>query len=241
MLVPKNHFLCVLTVLTCLVSPAVSAAEKLRIAIPEFKRPSTMAAQRVLEQAYAQLGVDITFIATPALRAIALWESNQLDGIALKIIDDGLPDSIKVSVPVAFEEAVVFTKKLDFTVDGFASLKPYKVGYILGVTYLEERLKDIPYKETAPNLISMFKKLDVGRSDIAIDSRFSYCVAKKLGLQDIRVLEPSLEKRLGYHFLHKRHENLVAPLEAVLHKMELAGSIKKIQDETMQEFMSQCP
>ncbi|MFZ6871544.1 substrate-binding periplasmic protein [Undibacterium sp. Di27W] len=213
---------------------------RLDISSSDSNRPSTAAAQKVLSKAYGQLGIKVNFIATPAARALSMWNAGKLDAVAAKIIDTGLPDSIKINVPIVFEEAVVFATRTNLSLDGFDSLKPYVVGYVNGITYLEERLRNVPQKETAPSLESLFRKLEAGRTDVAVDSRFSFCLVRKLGLNNIRILEPSLEKRLGYHFLHSKHQQLVPALEAVLKNMEKDGSIKKIQEEVMQEYMEQC-
>lgn len=219
---------------------AVQAVEPLRISIPEFSRPSTSTAQKVLLKAYAQLGVPIHFVAVPAVRSLAMWEANQIDGIATRFLNYGPPDSIRVAAPVTYDEAVVFSFNKEFPIDGYASLKPYVVGYITGVSVFLDRLKAIPKTETAPNLESLFRKLEAGRTEVAIDSRDSLCTAKKLGIKGIVILEPALEKAHGYHFLHQRHQKLVAPLENVLRAMEKDGTIKQIQEQVMQEFMAQC-
>lgn len=220
---------------------AQSRAERsLDISLPDTNRPSTATAKKILSKAYEQLGIKVNFIAIPAARSLSMWNAGRLDGVAAKVIDTGLPDSIKIGIPIVYEEAVVFSVKKNVTVDGFASLKPYVVGYVSGIPYLEDRLKNVQQKETAPSLESLFRKLDAGRTDVAIDSRFSFCLVRKLGLNNIRILEPSLEKRLGYHFLHVRHQQLVPAVEAILRDMEKDGSIKKIQEEVMQEYMEQC-
>ncbi len=210
------------------------------IAFPDVNRPSTAAAQKILLIAYAQMGIKANFIAMPAARAMSMWSAGKLDAFSAKIIDSGLPDSVKSSVPIILEEAVVFTSRKNFTVDGYDSLKPYLVGYVNGVTYFEDRLKNVPQKETAPNLESLFRKLDAGRTDVAVDSRFAFCLVQKLGLNHIRILEPSLERRPGYHFLHSRHQHLLSKLDDILQAMEKDGSIKRIQEEVMQEYMTQC-
>ena len=98
----------------------------------------------------------------------------------------------------------------------------------------------MPKTDVARSLDSLFKKLDAGRTDLVIDSRYSYCVAKRLGLQRVRLLEPGLEKRLGYHFIHQRHASLAKPIERVLQQMESDGTIKRIQDEVMHEYQQIC-
>lgn len=213
---------------------------RLDISLSDINRPSTLMAQKVLSKAYEQLGIKLNFIATPAARAINMWNAGRLDAVSAKVIDTGLPDSIKIDIPIVYEEAVVFAVKKNVSVDGFDSLKPYVVGYVSGIIYLGDRLRNVTQKETAPNLESLFRKLDAGRTDVAVDSRFSFCLVRKLGLNRIHILEPSLEKRLGYHFLHTRHQQLAPALELVLRNMEKDGSIKKIQEDVMQEYMEQC-
>lgn len=228
-----------LTVAVCLPG-ATYGQTKIDISLTDVNRPSTIAAQRILNAAYRKLGIQANFVALPATRGKSMWDAGKMDAVAVKVIDNGLQDAVKVNVPIVVEEAVVFSTEKDFTVAGFDSLKPYVVGYVHGIIYLDDRLKDIPQKETAPNLESLFRKLEAGRTDVAVDSRFAFCLVRKLGLNHIRILEPSLEKRLGYHFLHARHRQLVPALENVLRDMERDGSIKKMQDEAAQEYMAQC-
>ena len=231
-------------IMTCMLQlPATSsAAEEIRfaISIPDINRPSTTIAQKILQYAYARLGIKLDFIATPGVRAQAMWSSGQLDGIAVRVIDGGLPDSIKIPVPIVLEESVVYTIDKKFVVNGYDSLNPYLIGYISGFPYLEERLKNAPRKEHAPNLESLFRKLEVGRTEIAVESRFSSCLTHKLGFHNITMLEPSLEKVYGYHVLHIKHKQIAPALELVLKNMEKDGVIKNIQDEIMRDYMAQC-
>ncbi len=48
-------------------------------------------------------------------------------------------------------------------------------------------------------------------------------------------------QRLGYHFIHKRFGSLIPRLEAVLLTMEADGTIRRIQEETLREFIALCP
>ncbi len=44
--------------------------------------------------------------------------------------------------------------------------------------------------DPAPNIESLFQKLEQGRADVAGDALVSYCVVRKLGFKDIHMLEP---------------------------------------------------
>jgi polar amino acid transport system substrate-binding protein len=229
-----------LALVVCGMASACYAGQMLEISTSEARRPSTLISERILTQAYAQLDIPIHFVTVPVIRSSAMWKLNQLDG-TVRVADLELADSIKIKVPIAHEEVVVFTTKEKFQVHGFASLQPYVVGYVAGTPYGINRLKDLPFSETAPNRESLFRKLDAGRTQVVLESRFSLCVAKKLGLSNIIILEPSLEKVVVFHFMHVRHQNLAVSLEKVLLSMEKDGTIKKIQDQVMSEFLEICP
>jgi len=64
---------------------------------------------------------------------------------------------------------------------------------------------------------------------------------EKLGIQDVVILEPALERRPIYTYLHVRHKDVVPELENTLKAMEDDGSIKKLQDEAITEYRQKCP
>jgi polar amino acid transport system substrate-binding protein len=229
---------CVVFCAACAAWPT-QAAEELKIATQDSVRPSSIMAERILTLAYQRLGVRVNFIPLPNRRALQMAGDSGADGISFRLIDDGKANLQKIGVPITYEDAVVFTAGKQFEVAGFASLKPYLIGFVSGIPYLEAKLQGMQ-TDVAPNLESLFRKLEAGRTDIAIDSRFSLCTVKKLGLNKITILEPSLEKRLGYHFIHKRYRALIPRLKTVLHSMEADGTIKRIQDETMRDFLARC-
>jgi polar amino acid transport system substrate-binding protein len=203
------------------------------------QRPSAMMAQRVLTQAYKQLDVTVSFEELPNQRARALQESNVLDGVDYRIMDSPVGDLQKVSISVGYEDLVAYSNGKRFKLEGYKSLQPYTIGYLSGAKVFEERLQGMEV-DTAPNLESLFRKLDAGRTDIVIDSRSSYCKVSKLGLHNIVMLEPSLERLPAYHWVSKRHKDLIPRLEAVLKKMAQDGTIRKLQEEAWKDYVAQC-
>jgi polar amino acid transport system substrate-binding protein len=203
------------------------------------KRPSALMAQRVLEHDYRQLGVEVRFEELPNPRTRSLLEAHEIDGLDYRIANNPLEGLQKISIPVTYEDLVVYTAGKRFKPEGWDSLRAYSVGYLVGATLLERRLQGMKV-DTAPNLDSLFRKLSLGRTDVAIDSRSSYCKASQLGVHNIVMLEPSLEKLLGYHWLSTRHQDLVPRLEAVLKKMEKDGTMKKLQEQSWKDYGAQC-
>lgn len=203
---------------------------------PRFAR--TMA-QQVLTQAYQQLGMKVEFVPLPIRRGYAMAATGELDGVTISVADSLDPALLKVEVPVAVEETVVYTLTRQFKVAGFTSLQPYSIGHIAGLRYFETHLQGMKV-DTAVDLETLFRKLALGRTDIALETRSNQCRLKPLGLTQITILEPNVEVVLGHHFLNQKHAELVPKLTQVLRKMEAEGSIKKIQATALKEFQAQC-
>ncbi|MFZ6646907.1 substrate-binding periplasmic protein [Undibacterium sp. TJN25] len=221
-------------------SPAPLAAKApLVFAVSVDQGPSAIMAQRILLEAYRQLGIRIRFEALPNPRIVALAAAGGLDGVDFRIADTPLGDMQKIGIPIAYEELVVFSLNPHIKINGYRSLQGYLTGYLSGARIVEDQLKGMP-ADTAPNLESLFNKLQAGRTDIVIDSRSSYCKAKMMGLDKVVMLEPPLEKLLGYHWLSVRHQALIPRLDAVLKKMKRDDTMKKLQDDAWRDFNAQC-
>lgn len=215
------------------------ASAQLKFASATDARLSRQTAERVLVHAYAQLGLRVEFIPLPVRRGYVLAEQGELDGVTLSVasnLGDGL---IRVDAPVSAEDTVVYTRTKRFAVAGFDSLQPYTVGHVTGLRYFETRLQGFNV-DTAPDLDTLFRKLSLGRTDVVVEARSNQCRAHRLGLTDIRILEPSLEIVPAHHFLHRKHAELVPRLGAVLRKMESDGSIRKIQASALKAFEARC-
>jgi polar amino acid transport system substrate-binding protein len=214
-----------------------TAAPPLIFAIPPEDRLSVTMAQRVLTAAYQELGQDVQFVKLPVRRGIL--PSSDIDGVGLAVTPDLGPTLTRIDVPVAYEEAAVYARRPDIVLNGYASLRPYLIGYIAGIGYLEAKFQGMR-TETAGTVETLFRKLEQGRTDVVVDSRFNSCVIKQLGLQKVVLLQPSLELAPGFHFLHQRHAALVPRVTAVLNRMAADGSIKKIQAQAFKEYRALC-
>ncbi|WP_188566419.1 substrate-binding periplasmic protein [Undibacterium terreum] len=197
-----------------------------------------MMTKEVLNYAYARLGVQVNFVDVPMRRGFAEVQAGTMDGITASGIA-AIEKMVKVSVPVTYNDIAVFSVRQQFRVTGYESLRPYSIGMIAGIKYLEERLNGMKL-DKAPNVDSLFQKLAAGRTDIVVDALTDYCSARKLGLTEIRILEPVLERRLAHHFLGERHTALARELETVLAAMEKDGTLKKIQERAEKKYQEQC-
>jgi polar amino acid transport system substrate-binding protein len=219
------------------VTTAPALAAPLVFAIPPDERLSVTMTQRVLTAAYQELGQEIQFNKLPVRRGYQL--ANEVDGVGMGVTPDIAPLLVRIDVPVAYEEAAVYATRSDIVPSGYASLRPYVVGHIAGIGYLEAKLQGMR-TETANTVENLFRKLEIGRTDVVVDSRFSSCIIHQLGLKKVVLLHPSLEVVHGYHFLHQRHAALIGRVTAVLQRMAADGSIKKIHAQALKEYRLHC-
>ncbi|MBY0572236.1 MAG: transporter substrate-binding domain-containing protein [Undibacterium sp.] len=215
------------------------AQTTLRIGTPNDKRPSIVAAQRVLQVAYARLHIQVEFINAPPKRVDADFKNGVIDGMSYRYSAAPDPLVVLIQTPITYDDLVVFSAGTNLKVEGFPSLRPYTVGYIRGTNFLETQLIGIS-TETAPTSESMLRKLVAGRTNLAVDARSSLCVAQQLGLKKIYVIEPALAHLPGYFVLQKKHQAQAQPLENILKKMEKEGEIQKILTLATKEFMAKC-
>ena len=61
---------------------------------------------------------------------------------------------------------------------------------------------------------------------------------KELNLKGIKRLEPFIARNNLYHYLHKKHKNLVPRITAVLQEMEKEGVIQQISEQTVTQLLS---
>jgi polar amino acid transport system substrate-binding protein len=218
-----------------------SAAQTLTFSSLEDGRATSVVAEKVLFIAYAKLGFELRFSPMPPKRAEYLWETKQLDGISVRVFDPHLHHAIKVNVPVTSTEIAAFIRDKNLPIRKYVDLKQYRVGHPKGFTIFEERLKEIPNTAPANDQKTLFKLLAMGKTDVVVDASYSRCAVKKLELEkEIFMLEPTLEKVLGYHYLHARHQHLLTKLEKELKALTDDGTIQRIQEQTNQMILHQC-
>lgn len=219
----------------------VSATQTLTFSSLEDGRATSIVAEKVLVIAYAKLGFELRFVPMPPKRTDYMWDNKQLDGISVRVFDPHLHHAIRVNVPITSAEIAVFVRDKNLPIRKYVDLKQYRVGHPKGFTIFDERLKEIPNTAPANDQKTLFKLLAMGKTDVVVDASYSLCTVKKLKLEkEIFMLEPTLEKILGYHYLHARHQHLVTKLEKELKALTDDGTIQGIQEQTNQMILHQC-
>jgi len=194
-------------------------------------------ARRVLTEAYARIDKKLRFETFPLQRSLNIANSGVTDGELERIgdLEEKYSSLIQIPVSIAYDDILVYSKNITFNVDGWQSLKPYKVDLLYGFKLGEQQTKGMNI-EKIQKVEQGLRKLNAGRSDLFLGSVGFLCTIKKLNLNEIKPLSPAVETVMMFHYPHKQHESLAEKLEVVLIDMQKTGEIKTIQEKAKQDF-----
>ncbi len=200
--------------------------------------PATIIATRVLTMAYQRLNLQLKVEQLPGERALRNANNGETDGELYRRagIDKEYPNLLVIGVPLMQYEIVVFSRDSQLEITNWESLRPYAIGFVKGVKIVEVNTQGMRADPT-PTLRQAFMKLMLGRSDVVVANRLSGIAAlKELNIDEVRTLSPALAKFPVFHYLHKKHADLVPQLFAVLQQMQEEKLITAIQNAVAHEL-----
>jgi polar amino acid transport system substrate-binding protein len=147
---------------------------------------------------------------------------------------------IKIPTEINYIEPTVFSKDKYFLLDGCSSLKGKLIGRVRGVKYAELCTKDMDNVAIFSDSGSLMKSLNRNIIDYAITAYFNGLVQlKKLGSSSVISLKPPLRKRPLFHYLHKKHKNIIPELEGIISEMAKTGELDLIRQQQIQIILTQ--
>ncbi len=185
----------------------------------------------ILEEAYKRIGEKVTFNFLPGERALEMSNNGETDGEMFRVdnMQEKYPNLVKIPTSYIQVENVVFTKALNIPVTSYESLKPYRVGFRIGLKAAEAGTAGFAQVYRVKTMQQAFLMLDLGRVDVVIDGRLvGLSQVEKLGLQGVRILDDPVNRVPLYHYLHKKNQSLVPRLDAAFQSMLKDGTIDKI-------------
>jgi len=196
--------------------------------------------QQVLKEAYSRLGIEIIIEYYPAKRSLILAnEGKEYDGELHRIIgmEKRFPNLVRVPVFIYLLEGMVVSKKINFEVKGWESLKPYTIAVRRGIAFTVNGTAKMDRVILNSNE-HLFQMLDNDRIDIIVLSRINalkYLKTQKASKSGI--LEPPVQVYEMYHYLHKKNNYLVPKLTRVLKDMQTEGLIQKIRNDYLKGLL----
>lgn len=218
---------------------SMSMAEPLKIA-KITNSPDQIVGAEILKVLYAKAGIRIEIVPLSGKRALIESSQGRLDGEVHRIHEIGelYPTLIRVPTATNYIEQTVFSKNKEVVVKDCESLRGKLVGRARGVRYAEMCTEGMDTVAVFSDSNSLMKSLNRDIVDYAITSRLNGLVQLKLlGATSVAPLEPTLGKRLLFHYLHEKHQDLIPKLNAILVSMEKTGELERIRQQQIQRIL----
>ena len=193
----------------------------------------SIAAKNVMKEAYQRIGHKVKFIAKNGKSALEFSNSGKADDELQRVSGiKKFTNLVEVPIPINYIQGSVFTKKVDFPLHGWHSLKPYQIGIVDGIVFAKEgtRGMDVTVTKDYKSLLELLSK---GEIDVAILPRVSGLIAmNKVSDVHIRELNGVLETFLLYHYINKKNLDLLPALTRELKRMLIDGTTREIRKES---------
>ena len=191
--------------------------------------------QDIADAITKDLDTDIKVIHLPTKRA-ELWLKNGiLDGDMIRVdgLENTIPGLIKVEEPIALDEIRVYSNRTDIDIDGWQSLKPYKIVYVRGTQYIANNLK--PFHQNlypVDTAKQAFLFLAAGRADALVTTpAIGAPLLNNLNLNGIKPLFPPVDKIFFYIYVLPKHKKLAQELDHGLKQIKNNGIREKIDTD----------
>jgi hypothetical protein len=203
-------------------------AQELNLVSNELATEQKIAAL-LLNDIYADAGLKENSKPLPPARANMLAVAGQVDGEVARIQSyaDKNPSLLQVKPAYYYLETVAFTKN-QLKVTDKQSLKPYRVGIVRGIVHAENAAEYAAKIEVVSNYEQLFRMLDAGRIDVAIDTGVNGAkMIRQLALKDIQPAATFARLEL-FHILHKKNETAAGVISKQITEMKSNGKLNKL-------------
>lgn len=202
--------------------------------------PNSFLGKELLKRIYEKAGIDVRFEKYTSALSLRLSSKGVIDGETHRIFSlaNDYPNLIRVPTAFSYVAPTAFVNNqsnIDFKVEGWASLKPYRVGAVQGMRFAELGLKDrMQTVETVTGSDQLLRMLESLRIDIAVTGQINglYHI-NAMDLTHISVLTPAIEKDALYHYLNVKHHALVPLLDRTIRDMIESGELMRIRESLL--------
>ncbi|MBM9521005.1 transporter substrate-binding domain-containing protein [Desulforhopalus vacuolatus] len=194
-----------------------------------------------MTEVYNRLGFDVEIRYLPGYRMFRTANNGDVDGVLFSVadIETSYPNLIPIPTPVFSSQMCAFTKEKSIIINNWDSLQNYQIGYVRGFSLVEKRIENMR-TEALDEQENMMRMLASGRIDVAVDTFLTgVFTIQKLGLQGIKATHPPLEYFSSFHYLHKKHADMIPKVEQMLSNMEKEGAIQAIRNRVIKKMLDE--
>ncbi len=207
---------------------------KIGMTSAEKGKPEFRIAEKMATEIGNRLGVYFEVLSLPKKRATLLLNEGKIDGELARVkgYEEYVPGAIQVSEPIIVVPYHAYSATVNFKVNGWKSLVPYKIVYLRGATFVELNLKPIHSQLHPVNTPkAAFNFLAAKRADIFVIhplGAVSILASDKIKNSEIKKLLPAVDVINAYSYFLGRHASLAKRYEEALVEMKKDGTHKMI-------------
>ena len=231
----KRNLLSVIILLT-LTAPGFAQQHTLRLNTA-FSGPVRAIFEGVVKEVCARNNLKVKVQAPSAERALQQANSGADDGDGPRIagLSEIYANLIQVPEKVVDVEFSAFSKK-DIQIKDWESLKPYRVGILIGWKILEANIVGTKSLRKVKDAKTLFKLLENDRIQVAVINKVDgQAIIRRENLKNIKLITPPLAVREMFLYLHKKHKDLVPQIAASLKELKDEGAYQQISDRALAE------
>ena len=188
--------------------------------------------QLIIETVYQQMGIEVNMLAQPASRSERSLNMGMLDGEVMRIYAYGEMNHNVIRVPTSYYtvETVAFIKKdrgiTSITTD---NLHLFSVARVRGIKHTQMVSKDLRNVAELTSSHQLIRFVHLGRSDIALTSRAEgLFTIRTQGFDDVIDIAEPLNTLPLFHYLHKKHADLVPLVDKKIRELKASGKLSEI-------------
>lgn len=213
-------------------------AETMQIGAPEGHYMLPLG-ESLIQALYQPLNIKTELIPLPPLRSLSMVNSGELDAEMVRIAEVGqrYPDLIRLPTPLLTLQLEIVSATPNMTLD---NLKQARKGRIVIQLNSMKSQQLIGHLEPVivHSIEQQLKLLASGRVDFALidsihglDLTTGYSTAERPLFQTTVLQEP------GYHFLNKKHQALLLPLEQSAQDIQVSGRVEELLQQFRQQLL----
>jgi len=197
---------------------------------------------KILREAYSNLGMEIEFKEYPILRSTHYAHTGSVDGEIFKVngVDKKYPNLIKIPVPLDTLELMVLTRKNSPLQATWPSLHRASIGYFRGIFFIERQIEtqNITNAKTLETNEQLIKMVSLGRLEAGLIARITgVMLLQKNPANNVMLHKHPIAATPVYHYLNKKHADLVPQLTEILHRMKENGRMKEIRRSVLKQHL----
>lgn len=185
-----------------------------------------------LEEAYAELGMSLNYLPMPRQRSLVEANKGNIAGELARIpeLNDDYPNLRRVDFPLYAFNVVLVADRRRCGICSFEQIK--NVAHVNGVqiieTFLANQQSQRPVATTG-NLEQLATLLENNRVEAILMTDFEFQQTNLA--QQRHYIRVPLKRALAYHYVHKKHADLIPQLEQKLLDMHDSGRIEELLEQ----------